>query len=150
LHTKIIQILFLHLHAYLEQNPIGEVFVDGARYILFSTEQGIQRAYKPDFSFIRKGRIAPDFDWQGDFIGAPNLAVEVISRGQSYAHQLSKIGRYLEAGSDEGWLIHPDQQLVYQHKPDGNAFRYGIDDTLESALFPNLKLALRTIFPSTT
>lgn len=146
LHTKIIQILFLYFHAYLQENPIGDVFIDGARYILAQSGESIQRAYKPDFSFIRKGRIPDDFDWQGDFIGAPNLAVEVISRGQSYAHQLSKIGRYLEAGSDEGWLIHPDQQLFYQHKPDGNAFRYGIDDTVTSDLFPNLKIVLRDIF----
>lgn len=147
LHTKIIQILFLHLHTYLQQNPIGEVFIDGARYILATSEQGIQRAYKPDFSFIHKGRIVPDFDWNGDFIGAPDLAVEILSPGQTIKQMITKLDRYFEAGTSEAWLIYPDKQTVYQYQVDGDMpLMYGIDDTLESALFPNLKIALRQIF----
>jgi len=147
LNTKIIQILFLHLHAYLQQNPIGDVFIDGARYILFSTQQGIQRAYKPDFSFIRKGRIAPDFNWSGDFIGAPDLAVEILSPGQTIKQMISKLDHYFEAGTSEAWLIYPDKQTVYQYQVDGDMpLVYGTNDALESALFPNLKIILREIF----
>ncbi len=147
LHTKIIQILFLHLHAYLQQNPIGEVFIDGARYILATSGESIQRAYKPDFSFIRKGRIAPDFDWRGDFIGAPDLAVEILSPGQTIKQMITKLDRYFEAGTSEAWIIYPDKQVVYQYQVDGDMpLVYGIDDTLTSNLFPNLNIVLREIF----
>lgn len=147
LHTKIIQILFLHLHTYLQQHPIGDVFIDGARYILATTEQGIQRAYKPDLSFILKGRITTDFDWRGDFVGAPDLAVEILSPGQTIKSMISKLDRYFEAGTSEAWLIYPDKQTVYQYQADADMpLVYGMGDTLQSTLFPNLKIVLRDIF----
>lgn len=146
LHHKIIENLYDLLKPYAKLHNLGYVHGDGFRYILLQSGMEINFAYVPDLSFIKTDRFPKNFDFMGDFIGAPNLAVEVISRGQTYAQQPLKISRYLEAGSDEGWLIHPDQQLLYQHKPDGNAFRYGIDDIVESDLFPNLKIVLRDIF----
>ncbi|MDX2077047.1 MAG: Uma2 family endonuclease [bacterium] len=147
LHTKIIQMLFFQIHLFLQHNPIGDVFVDGARYILVGTKSEIQRAYKPDLSFIRIGRIPKDFDWNGDFFGAPNLAVEVISHGQTTKQMISKLDRYFEAGTEEAWLIYPDKQVVYQYTIDGDMpLVYGISDTLTSDLFPNLKIVLHDIF----
>jgi Uma2 family endonuclease len=145
-HHKIIENLYDLLKPYAKLHQLGYVHGDGFRYIISQTGIDIITAYVPDLSFIKKERFPQNFDFTGDFIGTPNLAVEVISRGQSYAQQLQKISRYLEAGSDEAWLIHPDQHVLYQHKQDGEAFRYTIADTLESNLFPNLKIVLHDIF----
>lgn len=85
--------------------------------------------------------------WSGDFIGAPDLAVEILSPGQTIKQMISKLDRYFEAGTSEAWIIYPDKQTVYQYQVDGDMpLVYGIDDTLESALFPNLKIVLREIF----
>ncbi|MDZ4670734.1 MAG: Uma2 family endonuclease [Phototrophicales bacterium] len=145
-HHKIIENLYDLLKPYAKLHHLGYVHSDGFRYIITKTNTSITTAYVPDLSFIRKETFPENFVFDSDFIGAPALAVEVISRGQSYAQQLNKISRYLEAGSDEAWLIHPDQHVLYQHKQAGEAFRYGISDILTSDLFPNLKIALHDIF----
>jgi Uma2 family endonuclease len=148
LHLIIIQNLFRILDVHVRKHKLGSVYVDGARYILAGTARSVQRAYKPDFSFLRAGRIPKDFDWTGDFTGAPDLAVEVASPGQTNAVLLRKISRYLEAGSGEAWLIYPRQKALYQYRPDAeepHIYRAGeVIDT--ASLFPGLQLSMDELF----
>jgi len=147
LHTKIIQKLFSRISLFVEDHKLGEVMIDGARYILVGARESIQRAYVPDLSYVHKDRFPDDFNWNGDFFGAPNLAVEIISQGQTTKQMISKLDRYFEAGTQETWLIYPDKQVVYQYTVDGDMpLVYDISDTLTSNLFPNLKIVLHDIF----
>lgn len=148
LHLIIIQNLFRILDPFVRMNQLGLVFMDGVRYILEGAPTDIHRARKPDFSFIRAGRIAADFDWAGDFVGAPDLAVEVASPGQTNTILLPKITRYLQAGSDEAWLIYPWRKTMYQYRHDAEEpFLYkGADVVDTSRLFPGLKLTLSDLF----
>jgi Uma2 family endonuclease len=147
LHVIIIQNLYDLLKPYVVAGQLGMVFTDGVRYLLAGTPTDIERARKPDFSFVRAARITPDMDWTGDFIGAPDLAVEVASPGQTNAVLLPRITRFLEAGSEEAWLIYPWLKTLYQYRRDGDApVLLGEADTLETPLFPGLPLALREVF----
>jgi Uma2 family endonuclease len=152
LHVIIIQNLFRILDPYVMKNKLGHVFIDGLRYILTGTSQDIQRARKPDFSFVRAGRIPDDFDWSGDFVGAPDLAVEVASPGQTNTVLLPKITRYLEAGSEEAWLIYSSRRVLYQYRRDAEEpVLYKESDIIDtSALFPGLKLVLADLFVTET
>jgi Uma2 family endonuclease len=152
LHLVIIQNLLLLVHPFVRANKLGSVFADGARYILAGTPDDIERARKPDFSFLRTGRIPPDFDWSGDFVGAPDLAVEVVSPGQTNAILLPKIFRYLEAGSEEAWLIYPHHKSLYQYRRSADEPKiYTHDDVIDtSALFPGLRLVLSDLFVTET
>jgi Uma2 family endonuclease len=148
LHVVIIQNLFRILDPFVRTYKLGIVFVDGLRYILAGTPQDIERARKPDFSFVRAGRIPNDFDWAGDFVGAPDLAVEVASPGQTNTVLLPKITRYLQAGSEEAWLIYPWRRELHQYRRDAEApvvYREAeVIDT--STLFPGLNLVLADLF----
>jgi Uma2 family endonuclease len=148
LHLIIIQNLFRLLHPFVHEHKLGNVFIDGARYILAGTPDDIERARKPDFSFLRAGRIPADFDWSGDFVGAPDLAVEVVSPGQTNTVLLPKIFRYLEAGSEEAWLIYPSRKTVYQYRRSADEPKiYANDDVIDtSALFPGLRLMVSDLF----
>jgi len=151
-HVVIVQNLFRLLHPVVRQNKLGIVLVDGARYILEGTPHDIERARKPDFSFLRAGRIPKDFDWSGDFVGAPDLAVEIASPGQTNTVLLPKITRYLQAGSEEAWLIYPWHGTLYQYRRDAEEpVKYSEGDVIDtSALFPGLKLALADLFVTET
>jgi Uma2 family endonuclease len=148
LHVVIVQNLFLILHPFVRDNKLGRVFTDGVRYILAGTLQDIERARKPDFSFLRAGRIPKDFDWAGDFVGAPDLAVEVASPGQTNTVLLPKITRYLQAGSEEAWLIYPWRRELHQYRRDAEApVIYKEAEVIDtSLLFPGLKLVLAELF----
>ena len=148
LHLAMMQNLFLILHPFVRAHQLGSVFMDGARYILAGIPTDIERARKPDLSFVRAGRIPADFDWSGDFIGAPDLAVEIVSPGQTNTVLLPKIFRYLEAGSDEAWLIYPHHRSVYQYRRSADEPKiYANDDLIDtSLLFPGLRLVVADLF----
>lgn len=152
LHYIIIKNLLFMLDPFVKANKLGTVYGDGVRYILAGTVQDIERARKPDFSFLRAGRIPKDFDWLGDFVGAPDLAVEVASPGQTNTVLLPKIIRYLEAGSEEGWLIYPSRRVLYQYRRDAEEpVLYRDNDVVDtSVLFPGLKLVLADLFITET
>jgi Uma2 family endonuclease len=148
LHLIIIQNLFRILDPFVRTNKLGTIYMDGVRYILAGMPQDIERARKPDFSFLRIGRIPKDFDWTGDFVGAPDLAVEVASPGQTNPILLPKITRYLQAGSEEVWLIYPWRKTLYQYRHDAEAPSiYQETEVIDtSALFPDLTLILKDLF----
>ena len=147
-HMLVIQNLFRILDEFVRANDLGYVFIDGARYILAGKRKGVQRAYKPDLSFMRKGRLPKDFDWQGDFEGAPDLAVEVVSPGQGNPYYLKRISRYFEAGVEEIWLIDPSRRELHQYRADDDVSRlYSESDTIKfEKLFPNLELVMADLF----
>jgi Uma2 family endonuclease len=143
----LVQELFAYIKSFTKPQQIGTLMYDGARYILVGDKEAIYRAYIPDLSFIKKEHFPTNFDWNGDFFGAPDLAVEVISHGLTNKHIIRRLDRYFEAGTSEAWLIYPDKQVVHQYQVDRDMpLVYGIDDTLTSDLFPNLKIVLRDIF----
>lgn len=147
-HMLIIQNLYDLLKAFVREQELGYVFIDGGRYILAESKDDIQRAYKPDLSFLRSGRLPEDFDWHGDFEGAPDLAVEVISPGQRTPYFVRRIARYLEAGVEEVWLIDPMRLELHQYRADADTPRlYTESDTIVfEKLFPELKLAMSEVF----
>lgn len=81
-------------------------------------------------------------------MGAPDLAVEIASPGQTNAVLLPKITRYLQAGSEEAWLIYPWRRTLYQYRRDAEEpALYSEAQMIDtSALFPGLKLVLADLF----
>jgi Uma2 family endonuclease len=146
-HMLLIRWLLFTLDSFTTAHQLGTVFPDGARYILKGGTDDIEYSRVPDLSFLRTGRIAADFDVLGDFDGAPDLAVEVLSRGQTNAELLQKIGEYLAAGTEEVWYILPRRRVLlrFRNDMDGNEI-YTPGDTLETPLFPGLKLSLTELF----
>lgn len=147
-HMLIIQNLYDLLKIFVREQELGYVFIDGGRYILAESKVDIQRAYKPDLSFLRAGRFPDDFDWHGDYEGAPDLAAEVISPGQGMPYFVKRIARYLEAGVEEVWLIDPLRLELHQYRVDADAPRlYTEADTIVfEKLFPELRLPMSEVF----
>jgi Uma2 family endonuclease len=146
-HVLIMQNLYDILVAYIRAYQLGSVFMDGARYILEGDNQDIQRAYKPDLSFVRSGRITADFDWSGDFEGAPDLAVEIASPGQGVPYFVKRVHRFLSAGVEEIWVIYPSRKELYQYRKDADVPRqYGENDTVTTPLFPDLQISVAELF----
>lgn len=49
---------------------------------------------------------------------APNLAVEVICKGQGWKKMLEKAGEYLRMGVDRVWIVDPKKKSVSILRPD--------------------------------
>lgn len=84
-------------------------------------------------------------------LGAPDLVVEILSRGNSAKEMKVKKALYEENQIREYWVFDPEHGLVFQyHLTDENV--YGPlrlltqDDTLQSAIFPELQIQLDEVF----
>lgn len=85
----------------------------------------------PDVFFVRAARIpeagVPEAFWEIP----PDLAVEVVSPGESAEEVREKVRDYLAAGTPLVWIVYPRTREVIVHTPDGTAHTYGSTDTLE-------------------
>jgi Uma2 family endonuclease len=153
IHLLIIRTLFRILDAHVVAHKLGEVFMDGGRYRLRGDETDVQRAYIPDLSFVRTARLPQNFDWRdSDLPLTPDLAVEVISPGQSNKKLLQRIAYYLESGAEEAWAVYPRREEVHQYRHDDDGVRvYKGDDLIDTShLFPGLELKVSMLFVTPT
>jgi Uma2 family endonuclease len=137
------------LDRFVEENKLGHILMDGLIYVLERSSHGkVLRSRVPDISFIRAGRIPRDFDLSKPFPGAPDLAIEVISSDETAESILEKVHDYLKFGSEQVWLLYPDQKEVYQYiKGEDIVHIYRVGDAFEApALFPGLKIVIAELF----
>ncbi len=83
--------------------------------------------------------------------GAPDLAIEIISPGNSKRDLYDKFKIYEEAGIKEYWIVQPNIKtiLVYCLNKEGKYTGlkpFTEDDRLKSFLFPDLEFDLNNIF----
>ncbi len=85
-------------------------------------------------------------------IGAPDLAIEILSKRTGPKDKGIKREIYEEAGVKEYWIVSPKGQtinvyLLNDTRKYNNPVPYAIDDSIESFIFPGLRLQLTEIFP---
>lgn len=147
LHQYIIENAFLFIRPYVIANQLGRVHTAGLGYILIGTRKKVIMRRYPDFSFIRAAQIPKGYDLNGDFVGAPDLAVEVISPGQSNTVVFTKVTEYLRAGAEEVWLVYPHRRSVTQIRHDADEWRvYALDESIETPLFPAFAVPVAALF----
>jgi len=103
---------------------------------------------KPDVVYVRfdrmGGRSIPD----GDLHLVPDLAVEVLSPGNSGIEVEEKLGEYQEAGIPMVWIVNPGPRTirVYWHNERTRLFH--ADDSIENEpLLPGFILKTGDVFP---
>jgi Uma2 family endonuclease len=137
--------IFLRIGLYVEERRLGRVTAAGTAYVIGDT------ILDPDVGFVTQSR-APKGLPKGHVPFAPNLAVEVITSGDSARQVLDRVERYLEAGTRLVWLVYADEQVVdvWRRADKGalNKRKVGIDGTLDGEdVLPGFKLPVRAIFP---
>ena len=120
---------------------------------VLTNEAGLITARNPDtvrgvdvlyYSFERvpKGREPESF---ADV--PPNLAVEIVGKGQSWQKMTEKAGEYLAIGADRAWIIDPRRQTLHVFRPDEPPQAFGLADTLtDEAVLPGFTCRIAEIF----
>jgi Uma2 family endonuclease len=133
------------LIAFVRANNLGEVFGSSAGYLLSRDPDTVR---EPDVSFLTTERLKGQ-DLDAFLEGAPDLAVEVLSPGNTAAEMRAKMDDYFGAGCRVVWIVDPLRKSVTVHRPDGGSAILTEDDTLtEEELLPGFSLAVREIFPA--
>lgn len=85
---------------------------------------------QPDVSVLH-----PDQQRRKWYEGAPMIAIEIASRGNTDFEIDAKIQAYLAEGAAEVWIVRPQTQSMTVYKPDGSGFRF--TGVYQSPLLPS-------------
>jgi Uma2 family endonuclease len=85
----------------------------------------------PDVSYVRADRIPPGGVPEAFWPMAPDLAVEIVSPGETADEVRAKVRDYLAAGTPLVWTIYPRTREVVVHTSDGLARAYSDSDVIE-------------------
>jgi Uma2 family endonuclease len=148
LHHLVAGNIYRALYSFVEHHESGYVFMDGLLCLLDIQGEGIRGAVVPDVCFIVRERISRGYDLSRPFPGAPDLAVEVMSPSDSVEAVLAKVRLYLEKGSQQVWVVYPQQREIHQYiQGEAGVHTYSGTDVIDtSALFPGLALAAQDLF----
>jgi Uma2 family endonuclease len=114
-----------------------------AGYVLASEPDTVRA---PDASFVSTERISGAARRGPYVVGAPDLAVEVVSPGDT-RQVAEKVGEYLAAGARAVWVIDPRRRTVTTHLPGGDPVRLGPGETLDGGDYlPGFRLPVSEVF----
>ncbi|MBI4575588.1 MAG: Uma2 family endonuclease [Planctomycetes bacterium] len=141
-HQRIVQGLFLALHAHVSSTDRGEVCVAPLDVHLPSGD-----VVQPDVIYIPRGRR----DLIGEWIhGSPALLAEVLFPDHRERDVIVQRGLYARNGVGEYWVVDDERKGVEVLVLSGQAYRthawFEVGDALTSPTLPGLSLDLGAIF----
>lgn len=104
--------LFVGMHV-LERN-LGRVFAAETGFLLRRNPDTVRA---PDVALVAAERLGTAETPAGFLDLAPDLAVEVVSPGDSAAAVRAKVRDWLEAGTQLVWVAYPETRSVAVHRP---------------------------------
>lgn len=108
---------------------------------------GLQTTRKPDAAFVSIERLPfPDRD---AILVPPDLAVEVLSKTDSYYEMLDKVQEYLAAGVQLVWVVNPVTRVIEVYRPgsvEPNQIVNAEGELSGEPVLKNFKLKVSDIF----
>jgi Uma2 family endonuclease len=126
---------------YTDVHQSGEVLGEGG-FILATDPDSV---LAPDLAYVEASRL-PD-DLTGFLALAPDLAVEIVSPGNSPGEIERKVAIYLLAGTPLVWVVYPRQRQIVVHTPGDAPRVLGESDELSGGdVLPGLVIPVARIF----
>jgi Uma2 family endonuclease len=132
-----------YLARFVEEHELGVVFAAETGFVL-ERDPDVVRA--PDASFVRKDRIKGKLT-RKYFDGAPDLAIEVNSPGDSRKEVTDKVNMWLVRGSSVVWVADPPTMTVTIHRVGKKPGKLTASDEIRhEPLLPGFILPLAKVF----
>jgi Uma2 family endonuclease len=100
----------------------------------------------PDLIYVSFDRLPESWNENAACPVPPELAIEIISLGQTFGQMTQKASNYLTGGVLQVWVVDPAAKSVTVFYPDRAHITYMGDGVIEEDLFPELSVALDRIF----
>jgi Uma2 family endonuclease len=138
--------VYFQLREYCRDHDLGITWPADNGYQCFAHAPG--RVRRPDVSFIRRGRLPGDVPPQGWVKIPPDLAVEVVSPGDSAEKLEEKLEDYQKAGVPLVWVIYPEARKARVLRRVGPLAELDENGVLSGEdVLPGFRCALREILP---
>ena len=124
----------------------GRGFVSMEASFLLSRDPDVVRA--PDVFFVANEQLEGQ-NFNSYIVGAPLLAVEVKSKNETFDSLLDKAAEYLQAGSQQVWIVQPGRQRVLVLSADESEISYRVGESISGGeALPGLDLPVAEVFRS--
>jgi Uma2 family endonuclease len=152
-HTMLIYAILEILKAFVLANQLGIVLSE-ATIVEEARKNWVKGSFTPDLLFFSAERfqqyIEENSDWEDKpFVLVPDIAIEVVSKNDSYSAINEKVLAYLEIGVKEIWVIDPQAKNALIHIPKKTQILKK-EESIQSDLLPNFELKLSDLFSKTS
>lgn len=142
LHGLITNRISKFLSYFLDEHYLGEIFAAETGFRLKN-----QSTVGADVSFVSKENLAKFGVPDSFFPTAPDLAVEVISPGNTSEEISTKVEDYLSSGSRLVWIVYPKRKVIIVYRPNNTvSFLHETDELSGEDVLPNFRLPLEKLF----
>lgn len=132
------------LHSHVKRNKLGKVYAAETGFKLKSNPDTVRA---PGAAFIRQERVEAAIKAQGFWVGAPDLAVEVVSPGDTVSEVEDKVTEWLEAGASLVWIVSPKIKTVTVYLSLTDIVTLTEKDTLDGGeVVPGFQIPVAEIF----
>lgn len=129
--------------AHAKAHRLGRVMTEAG--FLLRTGPDVVRL--PDVAFIATDRFPPGAPRLGHIAGYPDLAVEILSAGDTQMDVDEKVEEYLDAGTRLVWVVNPRTRTIRVHLPNRSAQTLRGADVLSGGdVFPGFSVRLDELF----
>jgi Uma2 family endonuclease len=145
-HQKVSGNLHLLIGTWLEKHPIAQIY-----YAPFDVVFSVFDVVEPDLLYMSNER-AEQVLTQANVQGAPELVIEIGSKGTRKRDETIKRRLYERSGVSEYWIVDPEIDVVRVYRRAAKGFerpqelRAEAGDVLTTPLLPGLPLPLARIF----
>ena len=132
------------LERYVEANNLGRTYAAETGFKVASDPDTVRA---PDAAFVGRGRLEKVGDVAGFWPGAPDLAVEVVSPGDTHAEVVEKSLAWLDAGCRMVLTVEPARKVVTVYRSREDIRILSTDEALDGAdVVPGWRLPVAEIF----
>ena len=143
-HGAIIINISVLLAYYVRSKKLGVCFGAETGFKIASDPDTVRA---PDVAFIRRERIPESGIPKKFWPGVPDLAVEVLSPGDTRREVDEKVEDWLEAGARAVWVINPKRRSVSVYRPASDVTRLSEADELDGGeVVPGFRCKVSEIF----
>lgn len=143
-HGSVALTIAVYLHAFVRQHKLGVVCAAETGFILSRNPDTVRA---PDAAFVSAGRVAQQQRKEGFFDGPPDLAVEVVSPGDSAEEVEEKTLEYLQAGARLVWIVRPRARTITVYRSLKQVRVLTPDDTLDGDdVLPGFTVPVKEVF----
>ena len=115
---------------------------DAGAVLAADTAVGIDVAY-----FSAAVMADQDDDESTVVVGVPDLAVEIVSPGDTQKKKNAKLGKYRRAGVKLVWVLDPDDKTVTAYRPGANPVLFsGTQDVTADDVLPGFRVPAADLF----
>ncbi len=100
----------------------------------------------PDLSYISFDRLPITWQENAACPVAPELAIEIISPGQTFGQMIQKASIYLDNNVLRVWIIDPSTQSLTVFYPDAAPITYTSEQPIADPIFPELSIITSQLF----